>query len=104
MIYGYSQWLKENVSDENIILTSDSFEALRLMTEQGMGLSLLPCFVGEASQKLQRVNFEISSATVGLWIVTHKDVASSARVQAFTDFMLAELKSEHSRLAGLGHH
>ncbi|MFT6914926.1 MAG: DNA-binding transcriptional LysR family regulator [Motiliproteus sp.] len=98
---GMGRRVEELMSPDRVVLKADSFEALRLAAEQGLGLALLPCFVGEASEKLQRVDISMELDTTSLWLMTHKDMAGSARVQAFTDFMEAALQSEHSRLAGV---
>lgn len=84
-----------------VVLKADSFEPLRLAAEQGMGLAYMPCFVGEASGKLQRIDMGIEHQETGLWLMAHRDLGSSAKVSAFFEFIEAEIKSDHNRLAGL---
>lgn len=85
----------------NVVLRADSFEALALLAERCMGLAYLPCFVGEASDKLQRIDMELESANVGLWMISHRDLINSGRVRSFFDFIESEIKADHNKLAGI---
>lgn len=89
------------IPEERVVLAADSFEALRQAAELGMGLAYMPCFVGEVSGKLQRVDIEFPYQGIGLWLMAHRDLVGSARVSAFFEFIEAELKADHNRLAGI---
>ena len=89
------------ISPDRLVLIADSFEPLRLAAEEGLGLAILPSFLGEASGKLQRVDTRMELPTTGLWLMSHKDVATSAKTAAFVAFMETALQSEHGRLAGV---
>jgi DNA-binding transcriptional LysR family regulator len=71
----------------------DSFVAVRIAAEAGIGLALLPRFLGDASQILTRVEFPTEELTTGLWILTHPDLVRSARVHAFIDHFSEALGS-----------
>ncbi|EAQ64874.1 transcriptional regulator [Marinomonas sp. MED121] len=91
----------EPISEEQIVLKADSYEPLMIAAEQGIGLTYMPCFIGDSSQKLQRVDMEVEHKGTDLWMMTHSDLEHSARVKAFFDFMEEEIQSDHNRLAGL---
>lgn len=97
-----SRSVSNSISQERVVLKADSFEPLLSAAEQGIGLTYLPCFVGESSEKLQRIDIEVEHKGTGLWIMTHKDLENAARVKAFFEFIEAELKVEYNRLAGIG--
>ena len=96
-----SRVISESIQPEQIVLKADSYEPLLIAAEQGIGLAYMPCFIGDSSEKLQRVNVEVEHNGTDLWIITHSDLEHSARVKAFFDFMEEEIKSDHHRLAGL---
>lgn len=93
--------ISEAIPKEQIILKADSYEPLMIAAEQGIGLAYMPCFIGDSSQKLQKVDIEMEHKGTDLWMMTHSDLEHSARVKAFFDFMEEEIKSDHNRLAGL---
>ncbi|KDC52301.1 LysR family transcriptional regulator [Pseudoalteromonas fuliginea] len=92
----------ERISEEKIVMKTDSFEPLLIAAEQEMGLAFLPRFIGDSSGTLQKVDVEIKQQSIDLWIMTHRDLKKSARVEAFFDFMKEAIKPDHTRLAGFG--
>ena len=56
----------------------------------GLGLALLPCYLGENDEQLLRVGKEIPSMASDLWMLTHPDLRRTGRVRAFLDYV-AEL-------------
>jgi DNA-binding transcriptional LysR family regulator len=88
------------ISQEKILMKADSFEPLVMAAENKMGLAYLPCFVGDDSRSLQKVDIDIQHQSIDLWIMTHKDLQSSARVKVFLDFMKEAIRGDLNRLSG----
>ena len=86
-------WFDATIDKSRICMRCDSFVAIRIAAEAGIGLALLPRFLGDASQILTRVEFPTSELTTGLWILTHPDLVRSARVHAFIDHFSEALGS-----------
>ena len=86
-------WFEATIPTVNICLRCDSFVAMRIAAESGIGLALLPVFLGEASPTLVRLEAPTRELTTGLWILTHPDLVRSARVHAFIDHFSAALGS-----------
>ncbi len=84
------------LNTHNVVVKADSFEALALLAEGGIGLAYLPCFVGDNSDNLQRVDMALEHIDIGLWIITHRDLVNSGRVRSFFDFTETAIKSDHS--------
>ncbi len=53
----------------------------------GMGLAMLPCFMGDTEADLVRVPPREPEPAWDIWILTHEDLRATARVRAFMDFM-----------------
>ena len=79
------KWLDNNIPVEKICLRGDSFIALKVASENGMGLSLLPHYLGDSSKYLQKLPIAIEELNTGLWLITHPDLNRSAKVHAFMD-------------------
>ncbi len=94
------RWVQANVPDEAVVMRADSFVALQVAAEQGLGLAILPCCIADTSAGLQRVRCESADMTIGLWVLTHEDLRSSARVHAFTEHIARALKAQSEVLAG----
>jgi DNA-binding transcriptional LysR family regulator len=88
------KWLEDNIPRENICLRGDSFIALKVAAENGMGLALLPHYLGDSSDLLQRHPTAIDELTTGLWLLTHPDLTRSAKVNAFIDYFTDALNRD----------
>jgi DNA-binding transcriptional LysR family regulator len=76
-------WFAAAVDARLICARCDSFVGVRSLAEAGIGLALLPCLLGDDSKRLRRAAEPIGEIATGLWILTHPDLARSARVHAF---------------------
>lgn len=80
-----ARWLEDRYPHAKICLKSDTFVGLRVAAENGLGLALLPHYLGDASSRLVRVEAPTEELTTGLWLLTHPDLIRSARISAFVD-------------------
>jgi len=53
----------------------------------GLGLALIPCFLGDAEPDLVRLPPGHPLPGYDIWLLTHRDLRNSARVRAFLDFL-----------------
>lgn len=72
------------------------FEAARA----GMGISVLPCFVGDADPILIRVPGSSVSHVGNVWLLTHGDTRRTKRVRLLCDHVRAAMQGFAERLAG----
>ena len=80
-------WFSNAVDIRQICLRCDSFVAVRVAAEAGIGLALLPRLLGDSSAALERLEVDTSQLTVGLWALAHPDLVRSARVHAFIEHL-----------------
>ena len=53
----------------------------------GLGVGLLPCFVGDRDASLQRLGPDKLIVSLELWLVYHRDLKASQRVIRLRDFI-----------------
>ncbi len=73
-----------------------TIEALRA----GMGMSVLPCFMGDLEPDLYRMPPGRIMLMTDLWILTHKDLRNTARIRKFTTFIATALLRHRDLLEG----
>ena len=86
------QWVDSHVPKSCVCFKADSFVALRAAAESNMGLCLLPQNLAKQSTQLQQVFRDQPGITNNVWIVTHPDLARSARVNTFMRHMTDAMK------------
>ena len=68
---------------------------------QGLGITTLPCFVGDADPLLVRVPGTDLHMYGTLWVLTQGETRKTKRVRLFTEFMSRRLDAYAPLLAGL---
>lgn len=66
----------------------------------GMGLTYLPCFIGDADSGLVRVPGTELVDDRSIWLLLHSDLRKTARVRVFIDFMAEEILRRRPLLRG----
>ncbi len=66
----------------------------------GLGMSILPCFMGDQESDLYRMPPGRLQQQADLWILTHKDLRNTARIRKFTSFIADALLRHHDLLEG----
>jgi DNA-binding transcriptional LysR family regulator len=93
MLKGINAWLvpvlfkKLKDVEEQTVLTCSSIIGVVEAAMAGAGLTLLPCYVGEAEPRLVRVGAPLPQLTLKLWLLTHPDLRETVRVRALIDFL-----------------
>lgn len=87
-----ARWLEKTVGNDGICEVSAPRNSLDLAVV-GMGIALLPTFIGDAHSNLERRGGVISDLTHSQWIVTHQDDRHLADVRRAIDRMCAVLQN-----------
>jgi DNA-binding transcriptional LysR family regulator len=94
-------WLGRAVPDSAFVYRTSSLVNQLVAAKAGIGLALLPCYLGDGQGDLVRaLASPISELAAELWIVTHADLKATARVRAFFDIVGDGLAREHDVFAG----
>ena len=67
---------------------------------EGLGVSYLPCFMGDADPLLERYCDPDPAHNLGLWILLHPDLKRTARVLSFRDHMDNAINQQRDLFAG----
>jgi DNA-binding transcriptional LysR family regulator len=80
--------------------TTDA-EAQVVAARQGLGITTLPCFVGDADPLLVRAPGAALHLYGSVWLLTQGETRKTKRVRLFTEFMARRLAAYAPLLAGL---
>ena len=69
---------------------------------EGMGVAILPCFLGDSDPALRRHGEPRREWDLGLWLLLHPDLKRTARLLAFRDFMIEEIGARKKLFDGRG--
>ena len=83
-----------------IAVKVNAVSTLASAVESGLGLGLLPCFIGAQLANVVRIAAIRPNSETGMWVLTHPDLKKAARVRAFLDYYGAELARKRRLIEG----
>jgi DNA-binding transcriptional LysR family regulator len=100
--HGISDWAREGeVPTAEVPFKTTDGEAQIAAVRQGLGMTVLPCFVGDADPLLARVPGTVLHKHGTLWLLTHGETRKTKRVRLFTEFVSRRLSAYAPLTAGL---
>jgi DNA-binding transcriptional LysR family regulator len=81
-----TKWLNEHAGEKRIVYKVNTMLGLAEAAAGGVGLVLLPCYVGTAVAGLAQLSPPLPELERELWLLTHPDLRNTARVHAFLDY------------------
>jgi len=97
----HKTWTKQNCSHQSHNFYSDDTLLTLSAIKEGLGISFLPCFLGDTDPALERYCEPDAQYDLGLWILLHPDLKRTARVLAFRDHMIQSVKNKEKLFKGL---
>jgi DNA-binding transcriptional LysR family regulator len=92
-------WLREQGLEDRVVLRTNSISSALNAAVGAMGIALLPCMTAGDEPTLVRVLDEVVTSRP-IWLVTHPDVARSARVRVVLDFIIELVEAERGLIEG----
>ena len=100
--YDIPDWARgEEVRTTEVPFRTTDAGAQVAAVKQGLGMTTLPCFVGDAEPLLVRVPGTALRLHGTLWLLTQGETRKTKRVRLFTDFIFRRLAAYTPLLAGL---
>lgn len=96
----HKSWTRQSCHNQNHGFYSDDTLLTLAAIKEGLGISYLPCFMGDSDPALQRYSEPDKQHDLGLWILLHPDLKRTARVIAFKDFMIEAVEENRTLFEG----
>ncbi len=101
-IHGIPDWASEgDVRTTGVPFRTTDAEAQIAAVRQGLGMTTLPCFVGDADPLLMRVPGTDLQMHGTLWLLTLGETRKTKRVRLFSEFVTQRFAAYARLLAGL---
>ncbi|MEO0324290.1 MAG: LysR family transcriptional regulator [Myxococcota bacterium] len=82
---GTDDFVHRSAPGARIVTRVDTVPVMLAGLRAGLGLTILPCLVGDRAPELRRIGDYAVSGT-HLWLLTHPELRRTARVRAFMEF------------------
>ena len=95
----YDRWLEQEGLVERCRIRVNTVYGMLSAARAGIGLSVLPCYLGENDEQLSRMGGAIPSMATDLWVLTHPDLRKTERIRIFMDHVARFAKTSQFGLA-----
>ena len=92
-------YMQRRLQGAAISFRANSLALLAKAAEAGLGVAMLPCYLGE-SVGLTRIRDPLDEVSTDLWLLSHADLRKTARVRALVDFLGDALSSKKALIEG----
>ena len=65
-----------------------------------MGLARMPCYIGDSEPSLRRLDVSLTPSDWGVWVLSHVDLRSTARVRVCREFLVEILEEQRDLVEG----
>ncbi len=93
-------WVTENFPNARTVLRVDDVSSMAAATRNHLGLSRMPCFMGDADAGLRRLDVPLTPSDWGVWIISHVDLRATARVRVCREFLVEIIQSQRPLIQG----
>ena len=97
---GHPPWVTENFSNARTALRVDDVSSMAAATGNHLGLSRMPCYIGDSDASLRRLDVPLKLSDWGVWILSHVDLRATARVRVCREFLLETIERQRPLIQG----
>jgi len=84
-------WINKRVRPEQISARANQMIAVAKLVQTGIGYGVIPVYLSKILEDLQ-VIYPLKELDTNLWILTHQDLKSNAKIRVLMDFLTKEIK------------
>ncbi len=96
----YPPWVTENFPSVRTVLRIDDVSSMAVATRNHLGLSKMPCYIGDSDAALRRLDVPLKLSDWGVWILSHVDLRTTARVRVCREFLLEAIEQQRPLIQG----
>lgn len=100
----HKTWTRQARGEQPHNFISDDTLLTLAAIKEGLGVSILPCFMGDTDPQLERYCEPDPEYNLGLWVLLHPDLKRTARVLAFRDHMANTINAQKELFEGKSCH
>ena len=95
------EWAQANFPSAQVAIRANDVTTLLACIKHEMGVTMLPCYIGETHPALCRLDLPLAPSIWGVWILSHVDLRATARVRVCREFLADIIEQQRSVITGL---
>jgi len=94
------EWVQQHFPNAEIAMRVDDVGTMSRAVANGLGLARMPCYVGDTESSIRRLDLKLTASTWGIWILSHVDLRSTARVRVAREFLIDVIEKQGDLVLG----
>lgn len=95
------QWVLEHFSKARVAVRTSEIMTMLEAVKNHLGIARMPCYVADAEPELRRIDVSLTASDWGVWVLSHVDLRSTARVRACREFLIEIIEAQSQLILGL---
>lgn len=95
------EWVNDHYSGAQVVARANEIMTMMEAVKSHMGIARLPCYVADAEPTLRRIDVTLTPSSWGVWVLTHVDLRSTARVRVCKEFLIDIIEQQRNLVQGL---
>lgn len=95
------EWVRQHFPNAETSMRVDDSATMVSCVQNHLGLARMACFMGDNIPEVHRLDLPLAPSTWGVWVLSHADLRSTARVRAGREFLVDILLQQRRLIEGL---
>ncbi len=93
-------WVRDHFPDAKVAMRVEDVSTMSSAVSHGLGLARMPCYIGDTEPGVCRLDLALTPSTWGIWILSHVDLRSTARVRVVREFLVEVVEAQRALILG----
>ena len=95
------EWVSEHFPSGRVVVRVSEIMTMVDAVKNHLGLARMPCYVADAEPSLRRIDVPLNASKWGVWVLSHVDLRSTARVRVCREFLIDVIEQQRGLIEGL---
>lgn len=95
------QWVADHFPKARVAIRANEILSMMESIRNNLGVGRLPCYIGDSEPTLRRLDLKMKPSNWGIWVLSHVDLRSTARVRVGREFLMGIIESKRVLVEGL---
>jgi len=95
------QWVSDHFPQARVAARTNEIMTMMEAVKNNLGIARLPCYVADAEPALRRLDLTLTPSNWGVWVLSHVDLRSTARVRVCREFLIDIIIEQKELIEGL---
>ena len=93
--------MSQHFPNAETVMRVDDAATMVACVQNHLGLARMACFMGDNIPGVYRLDLPLTPSAWGVWVLSHADLRSTAKVRAGREFLVEILQQQRSLIEGL---